>query len=90
MLVSLTTIPPRAKHIDVIIRNLLNQTVKPDEIILNICEEYHRFPNQKIELSSYVEKHVTINYCKDYGPICKIAGAAHNCGPIMIIDDDTI
>lgn len=90
MLVSLTTIPPRSKHIDPVIRNLLCQTVKPTEIILNICHQYHRFPNQTIELTDFVRNNVTINYCKDLGPICKIMGATDKCGPIMVVDDDSI
>ena len=41
--VSVTTIPQRIKTINKSIESLLNQTLKPDKIFINIPNEFRRF-----------------------------------------------
>ena len=45
LIVSLTTIPSRINLLEPVLDSLLNQTVKPDLIYLNIPRKYNRFDN---------------------------------------------
>ncbi len=77
--VSLTSIPPRQKHLPSIIESLLKNSVLPEKIIINICKTYDRYPNQIFDLS-LLEKYknnklIKINLVdNDDGPITKIFG----------------
>ena len=91
MLVSLTTIPARSNKIDKIIESIVNQTVKASSIVLNIPDEYRRFPEEKVNLSDYTKKHCQINKCKDYGPLTKLLPALELTDEkILTVDDDCI
>tara|TARA_R110000868_G_scaffold410375_1_gene698219 strand:+ start:17 stop:724 length:708 start_codon:yes stop_codon:yes gene_type:complete len=89
--ISLTTIPPRFKHIQSTIYSLLHQTVKADKIILHIPHTYHNYgiPNQDdIDTINGVE----IHRCEDYGPATKLlAMNDYDLKPddyIIVCDDD--
>jgi len=77
--VSLTSIPPRQKHLPSIIESLLKNSVLPEKIIINICKKYDRYLNETVDLT-LLEKYknnklIIINLIDtDYGPITKIFG----------------
>ena len=41
--VSISTIPPRIKNLEKSVESILNQTLKPDKIFINIPLKYRRF-----------------------------------------------
>jgi len=96
VIVSLTTIPRRIANIELTIRSLLNQSVKPDKIILNIPYTYHRFPNEEIIIPESLLQLVTINRCdNDYGPATKLLGLVNvseikDNDIVIVCDDDRI
>lgn len=97
IIVSLTTSPKRIFNIKPVIYSILNQTVKPSKLVLNIPNIYER-TNEKYEIPLWLtlEKKVHLNFCKkDYGPITKLVPTLKlisnkkykNCY-IITIDDD--
>lgn len=103
-IVSLTTIPSRFDKIENTIDTLINQTLKPNKIILNIPKKYNlRFtesiPDNKInELKNkYINNNLIINLLdNDYGPGTKLIGLLVNNiidineenTYIVLLDDD--
>jgi len=96
IVVSLTTSPERIKYIDEILKNIEEQTVKPDVIYLNIpyyfkrtCEKYDETKLEEIKKNHPL---VIINRLEDVGPITKlIGGLDKEINPstlFIIIDDD--
>lgn len=98
IVVSLTTSPERITYIDDVLKNIEDQTVKPNVIYLNIpyyfkrnCEKYDESILDEIK-----KKHplVVINRLEDAGPITKLIGALDKeIDPLtvfIIIDDDEI
>lgn len=100
--ISLTTTPPRLrKTIDIIDRLSKSIKVKSSyfKIILNICKNYKRWPNHKIDL---ITKHrlqqldssndnIIVNYTDDIGPITKLIPSLDITPDeciILVIDDD--
>ena len=74
--VSVTTIPQRIKTINKSIESLINQTVKPDKIFINIPKIYKRF-EKKIEdneVPNFPEI-VEVTRCNDFGPGTKLLGS---------------
>lgn len=90
MIFSLTTIPPRSLHLDSIVKNCLEQTIKPEKIILNLPNSYQRFPKEKLLISEFVLDNVRIRRCEDIGPLCKIGGCQYDTDFLVVIDDDSI
>jgi len=96
IVVSLTTIPSRLKHIEPTIKCLTKQSYTPNKIYLNIPyktktgKPYHIPTNF---LSNIVRKDlITINRCNDYGPITKLLPTLDvETDPdtiIILVDDD--
>ena len=54
--VSLTTIPSRLKNLELTIKSILEQTVKPDKIFLNIPYKYKRFPGYIVDEKYLLKK----------------------------------
>ena len=46
--VTLTTIPSRLKNLEIAIKSINKQTLKPNKIFLNIPYKYKRFPESSI------------------------------------------
>lgn len=103
--ISMTTIPARLQYIHKTIDSILEQTVQPIKIFLNIPKRYYRFPDEKIskELCDELEgkyEILKINYIEeDYGPGTKLLGTLitnnekpilDNNGIIILIDDDVV
>lgn len=98
VIVGLSSIPGREKTIVKTIDSLLNQTMPPDKIAVNLCQNYKRFPFKTYDMS-YLQKFrdsdiVDINFNKnDYGPITKLFGVIDNYPLdentiVTIVDDD--
>ena len=92
--VSVSTIPQRIKTINKSIDSLLNQTLKPDKIFINIPNEFRRF-KEKIkdnEIPKFSEN-VEITRCEDCGPGTKLLGSLNKIDDnslLILADDDQI
>ena len=92
--VSLSTIPPRINDLRKSIDSLLNQTIKPDKIFINIPKKFRRFKeeikdHQIPNFSSIVE----VTRCDDYGPGTKLLGSIDKLNKdslVILADDDQI
>jgi hypothetical protein len=71
VVVSLTTIPPRAHFLNKTIDSLLNQTHKPDSIELNIPETYKKRNFGSMDIS-LLPKAASVFRCQDFGPATKL------------------
>ncbi len=105
-IVSLTTIPTRINFIEKTIKSLVEQTLKPSKIILNIPKKYNfRFKGSldysivKKKLGKYKNDVIINNITEDYGPGSKILGLLENkilkdehtsSTFIVLVDDDHI
>ena len=74
--VSVSTIPQRIKTIHKSIESLLNQTLKPDKIFINIPNEFRRF-KEKINDNDIPKfpPGVEVTRCEDSGPGTKLLGS---------------
>ena len=104
-ILSLTTIPSRINYIESTIKSLVEQTLKPEKIILNIPKKYNfRFNSSVYDLhienilKKYIDK-IIINYIDDdYGPGTKLLGLIKSKiikfdskdTYIVLVDDDLI
>ena len=92
--VSVTTIPQRIKTINKSIESLINQTVKPDKIFINIPKIYKRF-EKKIEdneVPNFPEI-VEVTRCNDFGPGTKLLGSINKIDKnslLILADDDHV
>jgi hypothetical protein len=102
VIATLTTIPSRMENVHITIESILNQTIKPDEVVLSIPT--HSIREEKdYELSDEVKKlsdegKITLLYCdEDYGPATKLLGVlkreidldyTEDREPILITFDD--
>jgi hypothetical protein len=93
MIVSLTTIPKRIKHIHLVIQSLKRQTKKPTKILLWIP---HLFKNkEEYIIPEFLknEKLVEIIRCDDLGPATKFIHTIKYLKKnkdFIVVDDDTI
>lgn len=98
---SVSAIPPRQENMRISLESIIqNQTVLPNTTVLNICNNYHRFPMEKIEPKNIPleYKNLSVNFVEDNGPLTKILGfldfydANLSSGEddILIIHDDDI
>ena len=92
--VTMTTLPERiiSHHFKKVIYSLLNQSYKPEYIVLNIP---YLYKNKKYVIPNWIKKHkkIIINRCKDKGPATKFLGSL-NLIPsndlVFICDDDIV
>ena len=98
--VSMSTIPLRFLTDDfyTVFDTILNQTVQPTKIIINICHEYRRhfsydrdkfYEKVKFLEKKYGDKNIIFNFTKDYGPITKFMGLM-NLKDLIINPDDIV
>lgn len=102
--ISLTLLPSRIDNLKYCIPTLINQTKKPDKIIIN-CPELCFRTNEKydlnkirdiindIESSNNSKNIIYLNITKDYGPITKIFPLIYlefikDNDEIIVVDDD--
>ena len=92
LIVSLTSFPKRIKEIHLCIKTLLNQTYKPDAVILWLAEE--QFPRKEADLPKKLLKlrknGLTIRWCNDIRSYKKLIPAIKEYPEAIIIttDDD--
>ncbi len=79
VIVSFTTIPKRINKLKPMVLSILNQSIRIDQIALNISPDVKREIN---EIPSYLSDIVNIYYCgKEYGPSTK-------CIPTLLREED--
>lgn len=72
-IISFTTIPNRINRIKPMVDSLLNQTIKPDEIVLWVAENYKRVEGENIEIPNFLKySGIRIEVCEDKGPFTKL------------------
>eukprot|EP01084_Bolivina_argentea_P298821 515002_1 len=98
IIVTLTTIPERIisdTFKKVLLRMILNQTVKPYKILLNIPMVYAR-TNETYIIPDWIYDYmdiIEVNRCeKDMGPVTKLLGGLHKIkdNSLIIVGDDDI
>lgn len=105
-IVSLTTIPSRFEFLMYTINSLLEQTIKPKQIIVNIPNTYSfRFDNASVDeyrIKLFVDKYpqVVLNFIDtDYGPGTKLLGLLNSTlladvdkthTYLVLVDDDAV
>jgi hypothetical protein len=95
VIISLTTSPTRINNIKPVIDSILNQTIQPNSIYLNLPFVYKRTSDKFNKIPDFLNHpKIQINYVEDIGPITKILPTLRNNfidDPLIIsIDDDTI
>ena len=91
--VSISTIPPRIKNLEKSVESILNQTLKPDKIFINIPLKYRRFKEiiKDDQIPNFKDTRVEITRCEDYGPGTKLLGSLHKIKKdslVILADDD--
>ena len=68
--VSISTIPPRIKNLEKSVESILNQTLKPDKIFINIPFKYRRFKEVigDKQLPNFKDSSIEVTRCEDCGP----------------------
>ncbi|KAI9019647.1 hypothetical protein DFJ74DRAFT_673921 [Hyaloraphidium curvatum] len=94
VVISLTTVPPRVLHIRSTLDTLVNQTMKPDMIYLQMPKSSERFKDG-YWIPRWLRKlPITVNRCDDRGPATKLLGVLPlESDPdtlIILADDDMI
>ena len=95
--VSLTSLPSRIDNIDKTLKSIINQTLKPAKVFLNLPYNFKRFPSynfHKKQISVLEKYNIEISRCEDYGPATKLMGSIekikNNFDCVILIDDDHI
>lgn len=94
VIVSMTTSPKRIGSIEKTINCMLNQTLKPDRIVLNLPKIFKRDNSQFEQIPSFITNNprIQVNFTEDIGPATKILPTVKlvsNPGAfILSIDDD--
>src|SRR5262245_22795352 len=94
VIVTLTTLPSRVDRIGPTIKSLLNQTIGPAAIRLNVPTASRR-EQRPYEIPAWLRglKSVTICQCEDFGPATKVIPALLASPPdqcLLVVDDDRI
>ena len=91
LIVSLTSFPRRIDEVCYAVYSLLNQTIKPDEVVLWLGED--KFPDKKIpvELVKLMENGLTIKYTRDIKSYTKLVPSIKEFpNDIIVTADDDI
>jgi len=91
--VSISTIPPRSKNLEKSVESILNQTLKPDKIFINIPLKYRRFKEiiKDDQIPNFKDARVEVTRCEDYGPGTKLLGSLNKIEKdslVILADDD--
>lgn len=92
LIVSLTSFPPRMSDIHYTLYSLLNQSIKPDEVILWLAKE--QFPNREADIPQKVldlqKNGLTIKWCDDWRSYKKLVPSLLEYPDDIIVtaDDD--
>ena len=91
--VSISTIPPRIKNLEKSVESILNQTLKPDKIFINIPLKYRRFKEiiKDDQIPNFKDSSIEVTRCEDCGPGTKLLGSLHKMEKdslVILADDD--
>jgi len=91
--VSISTIPSRIKNLEKSVKSILNQTLKPDKVFINIPLKYRRFEEiiKDDQIPNFKDSRVEITRCEDCGPGTKLLGSLHKMEKdslLVLADDD--
>ena len=91
--VSISTIPSRIKNLEKSIKSILNQTLKPDKIFINIPFKYRRFMEiiSDDQIPNFKNSRIEVTRCEDCGPGTKLLGSLHKMEKdslLVLADDD--
>ena len=90
IIVSLTSYQERFSDLPKTLYSLMNQTLKPDRIILWLDEEKENLTNLPYEITRFVKHGLEIKFTKDIGPYTKIIPSLKKYPNAIIVtaDDD--
>jgi len=92
--VSLTSFPARIGFVPMVVQSVLNQTLKPDRVVLWLAEDQFagREADLPQELVSLVEKGLEINWCDDIRPHKKYFYTMQKYPDdiVITVDDDVV
>tara|TARA_Y100000590_G_scaffold60062_1_gene63877 strand:- start:712 stop:1443 length:732 start_codon:yes stop_codon:yes gene_type:complete len=90
--VSISTIPQRLKNLNETVESLLNQTLKPNKIFINIPYKYERFSEtiEDNQIPKFNSNIVEVTRCEDCGPGTKLLGSLNKFkkNSLLILADD--
>jgi hypothetical protein len=97
IIVTLSTSPKRLNDIKETLDSMLNQSIKPNKIFINVPYVFKRtgeeYDNNKLVNIKNIDSRIQINRCEDKGPITKLLETlklTNNPNSIIIIMDDDI
>jgi len=90
LVVSLTSYPERFKDLEISIYSVLNQTIKPDKIILWLSDEACSISSLPYEITRYIKNGLEIRFVKDIKSYTKVIYALKEFPKSVIVtaDDD--
>jgi hypothetical protein len=93
--VSISTIPQRIKNLEKSVNSILNQTLKPDKIFINVPKKFKRFKEEinDNQIQDFNNDKVEITRCEDCGPGTKLLGSLRKIKKnslLILADDDHI
>jgi hypothetical protein len=98
IIITMSTSPKRLENIKDTLKSILNQSVKPSKIFINVPHIFKRtnetYDDAKLEDIKNIDPIIQINRCEDKGPITKMLETlkliSNDTTIIIIIDDDNI
>tara|TARA_Y100001958_G_scaffold146679_1_gene126615 strand:- start:46 stop:807 length:762 start_codon:yes stop_codon:yes gene_type:complete len=96
--VMITSIPSRLGKCERVVNSLTwDQKRRPDRLFVTIPESYQRFPDARVEVPGFLERHPIVSVLRvktDYGPATKFLGPLlfSDIPPnatVVVTDDDT-
>ena len=90
IIVSLTSYEARFKDLEISLYSLLNQSLKPDRIILWLSDELESLNDLPYEITKYIKNGLEIRFVKDIGSYTKAIYAFKEYSEAIIVtaDDD--
>lgn len=90
VIVSLTSYENRFKDLPIVLYSLLNQSLKPDRVILWLDEDYNDLSNIPYEISQFIKNGLEIRFVKDIKSYTKVIHAFREFSDSIIVtaDDD--
>lgn len=90
IIVSLTSYEARFKDLEISLYSLLNQSLKPDRIILWLSDEIESLNDLPYEITKYIKNGLEIRFVKDIGSYTKAIYAFKEYSEVIIVtaDDD--
>lgn len=90
IIVSLTSYEARFKDLEISLYSLLNQSLKPDKIILWLSDEFKSINDLPYEITKYIKNGLEIRFVKDIGSYTKVIYTLKEFPEAIIVtaDDD--